>query len=385
VRWFLKKYGRRSHQAMALLDMLAGMNSPTAMQVVIAAATRLKQKSTMAHANAIAERYAKDRGWSYDELADRTVPTAGFDDDGIMDLPCGPEEKPYSARIDASLTIHISNPDGKVIKSLPSGDDETTKESKKALSAGKRELKQIVNMQTQRLVEALAAERQWPVQDWLESFHGHPVMRRLIERLVWQGIDEDGDAQGLLRPTQEGDFTNAEDEDIDVRAFAHLRLAHAALVEPELADAWRVHLKDYEVKPLIDQFPKGFKPFGGEAEDATAVTDRHGWLGESRSYRGIAEKLGYQREMGDGGGTIGYYKTFGTTGLTAVIQTNGGHAVDENVPQALKDLIFRRKGSYNGAPLVEVPPVLLAMCHADLHAIAKKGAFDEEWESKTDW
>lgn len=385
VRWFLKKYGRRSHQAMALLDMLAGMNSPTAMQVVIAAATRLKQKSTMAHANAIAERYAKDRGWSYGELADRTVPTAGFDDDGIVDLPCGPEEKPYSARIDASLTVHISNPSGKPIKSLPSGDDEATKESKKALSASKRELKQIVSMQTHRLIEALVAERQWPVDDWLECFHGHPVMRRLIERLVWQGIDEDGDAKGLLRPTQEGDFTNADDEDIDVRAFAHIRLAHAALVERDVADAWRAHLKDYEIKPLIDQFPKDLKPFGGEAEDATAITDRRGWLGESRSYRGIAEKLGYQREMGDGGGTIGYYKNFSGTGLTVVIQTNGGHAVDENVPQALKDLIFRKIGSYHSVTLGEVPPVLLAMCHADLYTIAKKGAYDEQWESKSDW
>lgn len=385
VRWFLKNYGRRSHQAMALLDMLVGIGTPTAMQVVISAATRLKQKSTMAHASDIAERYAKDRGWSYDELADRTVPTASFDDAGVLDLPCGPDAKPYVARLDERLAVHIFNPAGKVIKALPAGDDEDTKESKKTLSASKRELKQIIAMQTQRMVEAIAAQRHWPVDDWIECFHGHPVMRRLIERLVWEGLDANNNPQGLFRAAQEGDFTNAEDEDIDVRAYATVRLAHAALVDEPTATAWRTHLKDYEIKPLIDQFPKGYKPFGGCEADATAISDRHGWLGESRPYRGAAEKLGYQREMGDGGGVSGFYKDFQAAGITAFIETYGGHAYDENDPQSLKDLIFRKTGSYGGMALKDVPPALLAMCHTDLHTIAKKGAFNEDWEAKSGW
>jgi len=385
VRWFLKNHGRRSHQAMALLDMLVGIGTPTAMQVVISAATRLKQKSTMAHANNIAERYAKDRGWSYDELADRTVPTASFDDAGELDLPCGPDAKPYVARIDEQLAIHIFNPAGKVIKALPSGDDEDTKESKKTLAASKRELKQIIAMQTQRMFEAIAAERHWPVDDWIECFHGHPVMRRLIERLVWEGLDAHNNPQGLFRATQEGDFTNAQDEGIDVRDYATVRLSHAALVDESTAEAWQAHLKDYEIKPLIDQFPKGYKPYGGCEADATAISDRHGWLGETRPYRGAAEKLGYQREMGDGGGVSGFYKDFQAAGITAFIETYGGLAYDENDPQSLKDLIFRKTGSYGGLALKDVPPALLAMCHADLHTIAKKGAFNEEWEAKSGW
>lgn len=89
VRAYLKAHGRRAHQAMALLDLLAGIGHPVALQVVIAASVRLKQKSTQAHAAAIAARHAEDRGWSVDELADRTVPTAGFDDDGTLALACG--------------------------------------------------------------------------------------------------------------------------------------------------------------------------------------------------------------------------------------------------------------------------------------------------------
>lgn len=385
VRWFLKKHGRRSHQAMALLDLLAGMNSPPAMQVVIAAATRLKQKSTMAHANAIAERYASDRGWSYDELADRTVPTAGFDDDGVLELPCGTDAKAYCARIDASLTIHLYNPAGKVVSALPGGDDEDTQDSKKALSAAKKELKQVVAMQTDRLQEALCSERGWPVADWLEAFHGHPVMRRLIERLVWQGLDAEGAPLVLFRATQEGDFTDAADEPVELAAFASVRLAHAAMVGDAEAAAWRKHLKDYEIKPLLDQFPAGYRPLAGQTEDATQVSDRFGWVGQSLSYRGLAEKRGYERVMGDGGGCIAYEKRFPGSGIVASIENSGSHAQDENDPVVLKHLTFRRDERRAHLPLGEVPAVLLAACHADLHAIAAKGAYAEDWENQVAW
>src|SRR5690606_15480404 len=44
VRAYLRNHGSRTSQASALLEMLAAAGSPAALQVVIAAATRLKQK-----------------------------------------------------------------------------------------------------------------------------------------------------------------------------------------------------------------------------------------------------------------------------------------------------------------------------------------------------
>lgn len=385
VRWFLKKHGRRSNQAMALLEALAGTGAPAALQVVIAASARLKQKSTQARAAEIAQRYADDRGWSVDELADRTVPAAGFDDDGELDLPCGEDAKPYVARLDAALAIHLFNPDGKVVKALPAGDDDNTKESKKAFTAAKKELAQVIELQATRLFEAMCVERQWPVADWRLAFHQHPVMRRLVERLVWQGLDAEGQPLGMFRPAQEGDFTDAADNDVAIDDFAAVRLAHGALVDAETCAAWTAHLKDYEVKPFLAQFDTLRAPLTPELAEAEAIIDRQGWVADSRTFRGAAEKRGYQRVMRDSGGCHEYVKEFPSHGITATIWHTGSYAVDENLRQALKELKFTKAGHRGVYLLKDVPPVLLAECWADYHAVAAKGAFDPEWEKISPW
>lgn len=385
VRWYLKKHGRRSSQAMALLDALAGIGAPAAMQVVIAASTRLKQKSTQAHAAEIAERYAEDRGWTFDELADRTTPTAGFDDDGVLDLPCGEDAKPYVARLDAKLAIQLFNPEGKPVKALPAGDDETSRQSQKALSTAKKELKQVVDLQATRLFEAMCAERSWPTADWRDAFHAHPVMRRLVERLVWQGLDADGGALGLFRPTQEGDFTDAADGPVDIDAFARLRLAHGTLVDAETCRDWIAHLKDYEVSPFLLQFDELRAPLLPDQAGSEAIVDRRGWVAESLTYRGVAEKRGYERVMSDGGGCLEYAKAFPAQGVTATIHHSGSHAVDENNRIALKELSFTGKRRSGPLTLQEVPPVIRAECWADYHAMAAKGRFDPDWEKVTAW
>lgn len=71
----------------------------------------------------------------------------------LLELPVGPDEKPYSAVLADDLTVIVENPDGAVIKALPGGEDETTKASQKQLSASRKELKQVLNLQSARLYE----------------------------------------------------------------------------------------------------------------------------------------------------------------------------------------------------------------------------------------
>jgi hypothetical protein len=271
------------------------------------------------------------------------------------------------------------------VKGLPAGDDEATKESQKALSGAKKELKQVVELQATRLVEAMCAERSWPVPDWRTAFNEHPVMRRLVERLVWQGLDDEGRPLRLFRPTQEGDFTDAADTPVDIDAFARLRLAHGALVDEGIYKAWIAHLEDYRVSPFLPQFDSVRAPLAEEEAEAEAIFDRQGWVAESLTYRGIAEKRGYERVMGDGGGCQEYMKSFPGHGISATIHHSGSNAVDENNRVALKQLTFSRKRQRGPVKLGDVPPVILAECRADYHALAARGAFDPEWEKICPW
>jgi hypothetical protein len=76
VRAFLKDHGQRTSQAKALLEVLAAIGTNAALQAVLAAANRSKQRSVQAHAALLVEQIAERNGWSAAQLADRTIPPA---------------------------------------------------------------------------------------------------------------------------------------------------------------------------------------------------------------------------------------------------------------------------------------------------------------------
>ncbi|UWQ12323.1 DUF4132 domain-containing protein [Aliiroseovarius crassostreae] len=390
VRNYLKQHGSRTSQASSLLEVLAAKGDPLSLQIVISAATRLKQKGVQAHAGKLIEAVAEARDWSMDELADRTIPTAGLNDDGVLELPIGEEEKPYSARMDDDFKLVVLNPDGKQIKGLPAGDDDNTKASKKQLSASKRELKQVITLQGERLYEALCAERRWPVADWRRDFRDHPLMGRLTERVIWLGEDADGKIITAFRPTAEGDYVDADDNEVTPDSFTTIRLAHGALLSDDAAKAWAAHLDDYEVKPLFAQFGRPLLALDGEMGKETRIEDRKGWITDTFSFRGASTKLGYERgEALDGGYFNEYIKTFRSAGLCAVIEFSGNCLPEENVAAAQIHLEFAklhgagRRG--RAVPLSEVPPVLLSECWNDYRDMVAKGSFDPNWEKKMPW
>jgi hypothetical protein len=273
---------------------------------------------------------------------------------------------------------------------MPSGQDEATTTSKKQLATTKKELKQIIAMQSARLYEALCAERSWPVDDWIRHFHTHPVMRRLLERVVWLGLDGNGSVKGVFRPTAEGDFTDTDDATVDVSTFAQVRLAHGALLDSAQGKAWEQHLADYEVKPLFAQFGRSLLRVALQEASKTEIEDRKGWVTDAFTIRGAAAKLGYERGPAlDGGFFNQYRKSFQGAGLAAVIEFTGNGLPEENVPAAIISLSFEKvsgPGQFGGGvKLGDVPPVLLSECWNDYHAIAAKGVYDAAWEKKSPW
>ena len=151
------------------------------LQAVLAAANRSKQRSVQAHAGELVQAIADRRGWTPEQLADRTVPTGGLDADGTLDLDCG-RDRTYELRLGADETLGLFNPDGKEVKALPAPriDDEKPliDAAKKKMSAARKEVKQVVAAQTERLKEAMCLERQWPVEDWSTFVVGHPLVGR---------------------------------------------------------------------------------------------------------------------------------------------------------------------------------------------------------------
>ncbi len=394
VRPFLKDHGARVSQAKALLEMMANIGTSSALQVVLSVADRFKQKSVQAHAAALIDGVAERNGWTAAQLADRTIPTGGLDADGTLDLDCG-NERTYQLRFDAEDNLVLTNPDGKEVKALPSVRIDEEKPlidaAKKLLTNARKEVKQVIAAQTDRLREAMCLERRWPREDWQSYVAGHPVVGRLATRLIWFGLADDGSVLASFRPLGDGSYTDAADNDVDLAAFTSIRLVHASQLDAAAIAAWRTHLADYAVLPPFDQINRDLPVLPDHMGEYRSITDREGWMIESFKLRGTATKQGYNRgPPGDGGWFMTYERPYREAGIVAEIEFTGSPLPEENIPTALTSLCFRRhteRGHGGGQLLLkDVPSVLLAESWQDLHDIAAKGSgFDAEWKKKASY
>ncbi|SEE93939.1 DUF4132 domain-containing protein [Jiangella alba] len=392
-RYLREWYGQRASQGKALIGMLAWVEDPVATQVVLAIGSRFRTKSFQDEAVRQAQALADRKGWTVDELADRTMPTAGFDEHGVLDLPYG--DRTFTARLLPDLTVELRDPDGKTIKALPtpraSDDADQAKDSKKALTAAKKQLKSIASLQTARLYEAMCTQRSWPAEDWNRYLLTHPVVGPALRRLVWVAWpygEPDGHQKMLVfRPLDDGSLTDVDDNEVTLPASGQVAIAHDTLLTPDQAQAWAEHLADYEVTPLFEQLGRGVHAVTDRMRTQKEITDFRGHLLMTFALRGKALKLGWTRGPAeDGGWFTTYTKRFPTLGITAIVDFTGNPLPEENRLVALTGLHFvRQPAEGRSVPITvgEVPAVLLSECWHDMRLMAAEGTgFDPDWEKK---
>ncbi len=388
-------FGNRAAQCKALLEVLSWIEDYSAVQLLLSVASRFRTKGIQKDAELRVNQLAERKGWSLEELADRTIPTAGFDPSGQVILDYG--ERQFQVQLQPTLEMIITDPSGKVIKSLPnprkSEDPELVKAAKKQLSDTRKQLKQVLQLQKERLYEAMCTQRSWPFPDWEIFLLKHPILGHYCQRLIWAAYQED-QLLCLFRPLEDGSLTDVADNPLTIDPSAMIKLAHTCTVLPEDATAWREHLSDYEVDPLFPQFGPGTPDLAtGEHADETEIKSFEGYILEAFQLRGVLTKLGYSRATTeDGGYFYAYKKSFSGLGIEAVINFTGNYLPEENHTVALTTLFFQRimeRESYFNPPqlpLKAVPPVLLQEVWNDMQRAAAQGSgYDPEWQSKVDY
>lgn len=390
-RYLREWYGQRAGQGKALITMLAWVDDPSATQLVLAISARFRTRSFQDAAAAEAVALAERKGWTVDELADRTIPTGGFDDDGVLPLPYG--TRTFTAHLLPDLTITLRDPDGATVRTLPAprrtDDPEQVATAKKTLTTARREVKTIAKLQRERLYEALCTERSWAASDWQEHLQTHPVVGPALRRLVWVATDHDAPPV-VFRPLDDGTLTDADDAPVTLAPTARVRLAHDSLLTPEQVTAWQTHLADYEVAPLFHQLGRGLHVVDPQALARDELTDFQGHLLGAFALRSRAARLGYTRgPTEDGGWFSTYTKRFPTLGLTAVVDHSGNPLPEEDRTLALTGLRFVRTapdGAESRIPVGDVPAVLVSECWHDVREMAAAGTgYDPDWAKKVEY
>lgn len=391
-------FGQRLAQCKALVEVLSNLKHPTALQVLLSIANRFRTKAVRELAGQFVTAVAEREGWTVDELADRTIPDAGFarpEGGGPAELTLDFGPRQFVVALNDDLEPVIRGDSGKPLKALPApgkaDDAEKAKEAKKAFADAKKQVKEVVKRQGERLYEALCTQRTWRFADWQEYLAAHPIVGRLCVRLAWAADDADGKRLAVFRPLEDGSLTDESDDAVTVPADAVVRLAHAANVTPEQGAAWKQHFTDYDVTPPFEQF--GREPFVlPDARKKEAVLkDFEGHKLTTFQLRGKATKLGYVRgDAEDGGCFYTYRKPFPSLGLQAEVEFSGSGLPEEDRPVALHGLSFVRikpagdAGNRWNRTVVElgkVPAVLLSECYNDVKQLAAEGTgYDPDWQ-----
>lgn len=401
INTYLKTwYGNRMAQCKALLQVLVWSEENSAIQLLLSVAERFRTKGIQKEAAKLVSKLAERNGWSHDELGDRTIPTAGFDQGVEQILDYG--QRQFTLLLDVDLSLVLKNPDGKIIKSLPAArkgeDPDQVKAAKQQLSDTKKQLKQMLKLQRDRLYEAMCTQRAWRFCDWDTYLNRHPIMGRYCQQLVWAIYEVQPDGNEVLvqtvRPLEDRTLTDADDEEVIPEPTMLVRLAHRCTVSAETAEAWQTHFIDYDVTPLLLQFSASTYTLPADQQQATELDDFAGHIIEAFKLRGALLKRGYVRgQAEDGGWFYDYHKSFVGLGLDVVIDFSGNGLPEENRLVALASAAFHQLEPHTDSvyrqpkmPLADVPPVLLSEVRNELQAIAAQGnGYDPDWQKKVEF
>ena len=389
LRSFMKNHYQRRAQIEAMLEPLANSDDPMIIQLLLSLARRYRMASIQEKARYLVDSIAERSGWTIEELTDRTISTAGLDDNGLLILDYG--ERTFTASLDEQFKWQLKNADGEKIKALPEArkneNPELVKEAKKQFSNSKKELNQLIKMQISRFYEAMCAQRQWRVEDWQKYLQPHPIVGRLIQRLVWLELDNNGQIVNSFRLTEDGSLITNQDNEILLDQNHFITVAHSALLSSDDITQWQSHLKDYKVNRLFEQFSALLPDMSKFKDDV--IDERLGWLTDSFTLRGILKKLGYERDdIEYGGYFFGYHKYFYSLDIYINIEFSGSMLPEENIPVVLSNLSFSTKKGFEDKVIAldKLPKVLLAEGYANYMAVANAcSGFDPNWKDKLIW
>lgn len=256
LRWPGKSLKARSVLA---LDILEEMGTEAAWGILNILAYKRNLKDIPKLALEKLEKIAQEQNLSLESLRERLIPTLELDQNSGLDLDFGPRQ--FRVSLDKQLKPLIQDAQGKFLKSFPragQGDDPLkAKQAADTFASLRKEVQTIVDQQSRVFNQAMIRKRFWDFESFERYFVPHPVVRFLVQGLVW-GIYENQGAPKLIRSFRvDENFSFADSRD-DSMAADELRqgligLPHPLELSAEDIAAYNQIFTDYE---LIQPFPQ---------------------------------------------------------------------------------------------------------------------------------
>ncbi|WP_426166468.1 WGR and DUF4132 domain-containing protein [Pseudoduganella sp. R-34] len=311
--------GESAHaRAVSALDVLADIGTDTALMLLNGIAQKVKFKGLQDKAREKIDKIAEERELTTEELEDRLAPDLGLDDNGSVLLDFGPRQ--FRVGFDEALKPYVRDSDGKRLADLPK-----PKQSDDAALAGaaverykllKKDARTIASQQVLRLEWAMCSRRRWLPEHFRQFLAQHPLVRHLVQRLVW-GVYEmagSGDAGGKLlacfRVAEDGSWTTGEDDSFTMPEGANLcvGLPHPLELAAETAAQFGQLFADYELLQPFSQLGRDTYALDAEEQSATVLERWKGAVVPTGRVLGLVNKGWRRGQAQDAGGIWFFHK-----------------------------------------------------------------------------
>ncbi|MGL6076647.1 MAG: DUF4132 domain-containing protein [Fimbriiglobus sp.] len=346
--------GDGKHQvAVTGLNVLAGIGTDTALMQLNGIAAKVKFAGIKKNAQEMMTKISEARNLTRQELEDRIVPDLGLDARGGRDFDFGPRQ--FRVVLDPSLNPVVREADGKQRSDLPkpNAKDDTTLATAASTEWKllKKQLKEVIKLQNDRLEQAMVTMRRWSVEEF-EMFHvKHPLMTNFAKRLVWGGFDSQGKLLRCFRVNDESEYTRADDQAMNLDGITKVGIVHPLQLDAAERGAWGQLFGDYEIIPPFPQLGRSTHTLSAEDAKGTTVSQFQGRSVPSVVLWGMMEKRGWDRGSSyDHGGVGEFSKYFVAAGVTVFVQINPGisrGAFDLLGSDQTFERIFFLKGNHN--------------------------------------
>ncbi|MCM1988900.1 DUF4132 domain-containing protein [Oceanirhabdus seepicola] len=297
-----------SKQKMAsyVVKALALNGSSEALISVDAIGRKFKYKSVRTSAQEAFSIAAKELGCSIGQLQDKIVPTLGFTGAHYKEYDYG--SRVFKVYINDNLQFEIEKEDGKTMKSLPKAnknDDEVMVEkAKDDFKILKKELKDVVKSQIDRMEAALSDFRMWNMDEWNELFMKNPIMYRLGKNLLW------GQYQGntLVKTfIYDDEIYDVNVDTIELDKDKKISIVHPLELSKEEKEAWKESFEDNEIEQFFPQIDR--RVFVCEDETLEFIEDfKNKKIHDTTFVNRISKRGWYKGSVTDGGGYDEFYK-----------------------------------------------------------------------------
>ncbi|WP_447889054.1 DUF4132 domain-containing protein [Serratia fonticola] len=256
--------GEAQHQrAFNGLEVLSLIGSDVALMMLNGIAQRVKFRALQDRAREKIAAMAEARELTIEELGDRIAPDLGLDENGSLRLDFG--DRQFTVSFDETLKPFVRDMDGTRLKDLPkpkkTDNQELANEAVNIFKLLKKDARTVAAQQVVRLEIAMCQRRRWLPELFELFLVRHPLLRHLVQRLVWAVylVDYESAYGGKLvdcfRVAEDGSLTTAEDDEYTLPTGDNVRVGipHTLELSEQQAAGFSQLFADYE---LLQPFPQ---------------------------------------------------------------------------------------------------------------------------------